>query len=700
MWKSQQKELLWHQRKIPKTLSGRIDMNRKALGLLLLCAIVPSLRAADWPPIAKQELETADDPANPGAAAIILFRELHTYDAKAYETEYRRIKILNDAGKKYADIEIPYFAGATKIEDIQARTTRPDGTSMVFQGQIFDRTVLRARKKGVQVKSFTLPDIQRGSIIEYSYTTRYRQKTPDVLKHPDEYLINATYAFPSAAWIVQEELFTVRARFVVHPLKRVPLTWVLRRVSNNVRPVQQKDGSTAIEIQNVPGFQSEELMPPEYWLKSRVFSFYVIGNSSSADYWNAEATRLAEDLKSFLGDSNKLKPMLREIISESDPPETQLRQLYSYVQKIRFLSFESHKTEQELERENIKENRNVEDVLKHKYAWANEINLSFVALAKAAGFESAPVLVASGDTTVFDFDLLDPSQLESMIVWVKAGGTDYFLDPATLFCPFDLLPWPESATKGIVVTDRPYNINIPANRSSNPEPHVLINTPPPTKDKAMMERAAELAIGPDGGIEGSLNITFWGQEALARRLAARSLNEEARKKSLEDEVKGWLTATTTAELQGQVNWEESERPLHAMLRLKIPEFASVTGRRILFHAGFFAKELRYFETGTRNHDIYFPYPFQKRDDITWKLPPGYNVMNLPAKMELNTQFGMYSLNIHGEDGRIRSNRLFTSVSLHVPVANYWALRAYFNQARQTDQGQIVLEHTGESNADD
>ena len=675
-------------------------MNRKALGLVLMCAVVQSLRAADWPPISKQELEMADDPANPGAAAIILYRELQTYDTKSYETEYRRIKILNDAGKKYADIEIPYLEGATKIEDIQARTTGPDGASVEFRGQIFDRTAIKARKTKVQVKSFTLPDIQKGSIIEYSYTTRFRQKVPDVLKHPEAYLIDATYSFPSAAWIVQEELSTVRARFVVHPFKKVPLTWLLRRVSANVRPVPQKDGSTVIEIQNVPGFQSEELMPPEYWLKSRIFSFYVIGSSTSANYWNSEAKRLAEALKPFLGDTNKLKPMLRGIISESDPPETQLRKLYSYVQSIRYLSFEDPKTKQEMERENIRENKNVLDVLKHNYAWANEINLTFVALTTAAGFESAPVMVASADTTIFDFDLLDPSQLDSMIVWVRAGGVEYFLDPATRFCPFDLLPWPESASQGIVVTDKPYSFNIPTGQHSDLGSPVRISTPPPTADKTLIERVAELAIGLDGGVEGSVNITFWGQEALMRRIASREMDEEARKKSLEDEVKSWLTATAISELQGQVNWEELEKPLHAKFRLKIPEFVSVTGRRLLFHAAFFEKGLRYFKTAARNHDIYFPYPFKEKDDITWTLPPEYKAMNLPANMELRTKFGLYSLNMESKDGRIHSNRLFTSESLNVPADNYYAIRAYFNQARQVDQGQIVLENTGEPNAND
>src|SRR5882724_11369552 len=124
------------------------------LGTLALGIPAP---AADWPPISKDELAMADDPANHGAAAILLYREVHSDDTKSIQSEYRRIKILTDAGKKYADIEIPYVEKAFQIQDIQARTIRPDGSAVAFQGQIFDRTVAKARKINIQVKAFTLP---------------------------------------------------------------------------------------------------------------------------------------------------------------------------------------------------------------------------------------------------------------------------------------------------------------------------------------------------------------------------------------------------------------------------------------------------------------------------------------------------------------------------------------------------------------
>jgi hypothetical protein len=109
-----------------------------ALGALGLAS------AAEWPAISKEEMAMTDDPANPGAAAILLCREVTTDDVKATETEYRRIKVLNDEGRKFADIEIPYVDKRMQIEGIQARAIRPDGTPVDFKGQIFDRAAIKA----------------------------------------------------------------------------------------------------------------------------------------------------------------------------------------------------------------------------------------------------------------------------------------------------------------------------------------------------------------------------------------------------------------------------------------------------------------------------------------------------------------------------------------------------------------------------
>src|SRR5690349_8348831 len=67
--------------------------------------------AADWPPITPDELKMTSDPLAPGAPAVILYRQVDRDDRglTAHEDNFVRIKILTDEGRKYADVEIPFF---------------------------------------------------------------------------------------------------------------------------------------------------------------------------------------------------------------------------------------------------------------------------------------------------------------------------------------------------------------------------------------------------------------------------------------------------------------------------------------------------------------------------------------------------------------------------------------------------------------
>src|SRR3989304_6014022 len=96
--------------------------------LLVGIAGLPAAGKDDWLPITPEELALKDNPARPGSAAMILYREMFTDDLNAYEKNYYRIKVFTEEGKQQADVEIPYFKGPFWVDDIKARTIRPDGS--------------------------------------------------------------------------------------------------------------------------------------------------------------------------------------------------------------------------------------------------------------------------------------------------------------------------------------------------------------------------------------------------------------------------------------------------------------------------------------------------------------------------------------------------------------------------------------------
>ncbi|HXZ18849.1 MAG TPA: DUF3857 domain-containing protein, partial [Candidatus Acidoferrales bacterium] len=186
-----------------------------ASALALLCVIVlwlrqtPSAAAADdWLPITPEELSMTSEPKAPGAPAIYLYRQVDRNDQTNFEENYVRIKILTEEGRKQGDVEILYFAHEVGIHNIRARTIHPDGTIINFTGKVYDKTVVKAGNLKYAAKTFTLPDVQVGSIIEYRYTV---QEEP--------------FLIFNSHWVLSEDLFTRRAKFSVKLYTLMAARW-------------------------------------------------------------------------------------------------------------------------------------------------------------------------------------------------------------------------------------------------------------------------------------------------------------------------------------------------------------------------------------------------------------------------------------------------------------------------------------------
>ena len=144
---------------------------RLSLSLLLASITFPMLLHAgtDWAPLNPAELQMKDLPEQPGAPAFVLFHEEIDNDQQGSHSVYMRIKVLSEAGRKYADVQIPYYKEEFNISDVHARTIHPDGSIVEFQGKPFDKMIVKSKNLKVRVKAFTLPDVQVGSILEYKY---------------------------------------------------------------------------------------------------------------------------------------------------------------------------------------------------------------------------------------------------------------------------------------------------------------------------------------------------------------------------------------------------------------------------------------------------------------------------------------------------------------------------------------------------
>ena len=626
-----------------------------------------------WQPVPKDDLVLKDNPSDPGSSAMILERQVYTDDEKRLQQELVRIKIFTEAGRSHADVEIPYIVKNTSLEDIRGRTVRPDGTVIPFSGTVFDKVIAKYKKFRYNAKTFTLPGVEVGSVIEYGYTLHWKDRLPDYVRNPQNYVIQDGWTIPTATWTVQQGLFTRHAVFVLRPVKGGQLNFARVRLPDNF-PSSQPDGTMRMEANNVNAIEEEERMPPESFLNSRVHFYYSVG--FVGNYWGTIGKVRAEMAQKFIERTHFLEQEANSIAPASDPPETRLRKLYARVQQLRYVSYEASKTEIEIKREHLSENKSADDILRHGYAYSNEINFLFTALARSAGFDASIVEVVDRASAIFEQDVFDASQLNAIVVLVRLNGQDLYFDPASRFCPFGVLPWFESDTSG-VRWDKHGGEILRVHRSAN--------------ESSSIERTADLKLQEDGRLEGTLEITFTGQEALDRRLSASNEDEPGRRKLMEDEVKGWTPVGSTIDLEGISGWQDSEQPLRVKCKFHAERFAVLTQHRMLFPiAPLQANGQNPFAQFYRTEPVYFRHGYREVDKVTISLPGGYNLEVLPSETNEKTQFAEFHAQRSSDAGSVRLERQMQMAGYYFTVQSYDGLRQYFRKVRQSDAQNVVL----------
>ena len=637
--------------------------------LLLCCAVVarPSFAGDDWLPIPPADLALKDNPANPGANAMILYRSSDMDSKESSVREYVRIKIFTQEGTKEANVELPFNRQKVNILDVRARTVHPDGSIVNFDGKIFEKTIIKASGIKYLAKTFTLPDAHPGSIVEYSYR---EQGDP--------------HRYVNQSWTITGHLYTRDAHFVIRPDKdsSYPLRYRQYGLPKGAVPVRQSNGTYTMDIHDIAGLEEEEYRPPESALQVHVDFYYIFGNSGQNEttekFWNRIGQAMSEDVDKFLNKKSALQADVARTVNADDPPDVKLRKIYARVQKIRNLSNEDAKSEKEEKHEQLKPNNNVEDVLKHNYGSGDELNLTFLGLARTAGFSAAEVFVAPRHAVFFLPEMMDTSQISADVVWVHAGTQDYYLDPAASAFPFGILPWYETNTSGIRCT------------KSGGE---IVTIPPSPPSQATTIRTADLELDSDGQATGKLQVDFTGHMAASRREQSREEDEAGRRKSIGDEIQGWLPAGSTYEVTAITDWDNKDKALHVEGTAKIPNLGTPAGRRVLVPASLFqARQTAAFHPEKRRYSVYFNCPQEEIDDVKLHVPAEFKIESVPPARQAKPGVVSYEISAAPQGNVVEVKRLLVLDGMTFPVSSYPALRNFFNTVKTDDDAQIVLQN--------
>jgi hypothetical protein len=641
---------------------------------LISVAYVP-LFGANWTQPTAEELKMTSDPAAPESPAIYLFREEVVDDKLHSHTMYARIKILTEKGKQdFSEIEIPYEKGASgiSISEVAGRTIEPDGTIVPFTGKPFNKEIVKSGDVTVMAKVFSLPDIRVGSILEYRYLLTYE----------------GNYFMPPT-WILQKRIFVRHAHYHFVPTdtsRTITITdsqghenVVSHLVYFPLLPpgVKVRTGLDGFDlvVDNIPAAPDEPYMLPLSSFTYRLI-FYYTPYPNETEFWKAEAKYWSKAVNRFAEPSDRIHAAVAKTVAPGDSDEQKLQKIYAAVMTLENTDFtrQHSAAENKAEGQKIK---NAADIWDQKQGNGNEINRLFIAMARAAGMKAYAMILTSRNESLLNRGYLYWGQLTDEIAIVNVGGKEEYFDPGERYCEYGRLDWIHTQMLGFRQTD---------------EGTELVTAPPGKYQDNATIRNVAVALGADGKLEGQIEITMTGVEALRWRQKALLTDEQSTKTAIEKQVQGQVPDGVKVKMNHILELNDSNFALMALLDVS-GNLGTATGKRIFFPAAFFeTKSKPMFATEKRENPVDLRYPAAVKDAVTITLAPGLSVESLPKGITTVAPIGAEYKSVYGDTANSYTQaRLLAVANALFETKEYPQLREFYQNAATQDQQQVVLQ---------
>ena len=622
---------------------------------------------ATWKPVSPQELKMkAADIGDPEADAAILFREGELNDNNAEGTGlkvYLRIKIFNERGRRYADVQLPYRLEQGRITDVHARTIRPDGTPIEVEDRdIFDKLLVKTSHGVWRAKVFSMPAVEAGSIIEY----RYRQTYPQ--------------GFRYFALDLQSELFTKQLHYQIQPQtsSRLDVRWVSFNAPDARRFAPVWDGTYDIKANNIPAFRREPLMPPDLAVKIWGWIYYSDEIENNPDkYWRNYAQRMYERTGYETKPSDAIRRVVESITLSNESPQHKLARIYSYVQtEIHNISFNRERGAEGEADPDLKRNGTADETIRRRYGTSREINRLFIAMLKAAGLDARVAELTTRDENFFHRSFPDAFQFNSEVSAVIArDGSTQFYDPGTPYCPPGMLSWEKEGVTALVYDKREAR---------------FVETPVTAAARSGEERKLAIAAFADGRVNARVEAKLTGQRALELRNNLVGLAPEEQRKLALTAARNLLPQATIDEPSTTIsNLTSATAPVELKYNFTAPQFIMRAGSRLLLRPFLLThRDESLTAAQRRSNIIYFQYPWSESERVVIEPPAGYAIEQLPDPVNIDIGAARYQATFTRDARRIIYERRLMVNAITFTVGQYPTVKAFFDRVHQADSAMI------------
>jgi hypothetical protein len=527
---------------------------------------------------------------------------------------------------------------------------------------VFDREIIRLSGVKVKARSFAMPAVTPGAIVEYRWVEQRPLRFYTRLQFQRDFPIQSV-------------------KYYIKPLGDL-VTLGMKSMTFHANPTpfnKERDGFYSTGMSNVPAFVEEPHMPPEDQVRPWMLLYYSKNDKVTPEkFWKDHGKSVFEENKGAMKINDDVRRAATEAVGEASTPEQKLERILAFCRaKIKNIHDDTT-TMTEQERKKLKENNSPADTLKRGYGDGKNIDLLFAAMATAAGFDARIINLPDRGDIFFDPNFPDDYFLNTIDVVVKVNNEWKVYDPSSAYVPAGMLRWQQEGQDGLI---------------ADPKDPVFFKTPISPAEKSKQKRTAKLRLGEDGTLEGDVQIEYTGHFAVEQKEEHDEESPSEREKSIHDSVKSRFNAAEVGEIKLE-NVTDPFKPFVCSYKIRIPGYAERTGKRLFLQTAFFQKGIgQLFPTGTRHHDVYFHYPWSEDDTVTIELPAGFKLDNPEAPAPLGFgEVGKYEVKLSmTTDARaLVYTRKLEFSGMIFPKSVYPNLKQVFDAIHQQDNHTITL----------
>jgi hypothetical protein len=587
-----------------------------------------------------------------------------------------RIKVLDKSKFEEADIKLlsTYYSD---IQLVKAQTINWDGSQKVVYEvkDIYEKELA----ENVKSYSFSFPNIQNGSILEYQYvvfalgykalkTFHFQNERPNLWS---EYRVaipegrSYTILLQGTEKPINKGSQDFENKTV--PFESVEYYWVYKDVpsmktetytttiENYISKIDlQLDGEVANK-----GYSSTNNYSSVIWTTSFLKSWEALGRY----YFINHYLPLLGEFYQIKPVFTKVKPLLADCKTEKDTILT----IYNYVK-------ENIEWTGQIDMD-ISSEEKPRDIFDKGKGTSGEINLSLFCLLHHFGVEAYPVLLSTRKHGKINHAHPFFASFNHVIIAANVNSEWLYLDAIDKNLPYNLLPTMDYNYEGLLMKkDTAYFIPLAFE----------------TSETATFMKAK---LNADGSLKGSLNIMETNFDAHQTRKKIATAGESAYQK--EYFTNKWVDAKV--ENISIKNLGDNTQRLTQTIAFSAENVGQVAGD--LMYMDLFmglGMDENPFKLETRNYPIELPFSIKKNFVLNIELPEGYIVESLPEgkKYVLPNGEGSYIFSIEEKNGVIVVSSRMIMNSTKFETYQYEGVKGLFTNLIEAQTAQVVLKKKG------